>query len=134
VTLVQQPQTTTTRPILNSYTFPDVTAVLGLPVDALLASGALNQPRHGRMNFAFARNWDGDTVLSELVGQSLTASALTDAVVQSNTSTANELALGNPLFTEWSILADQGVFAVEVSQFRYANREVVSVLVEKLAQ
>jgi len=118
-----------TKPI--SVNFDDVVNVFGLDVMKLLSQGGNLSLVHGRSEFAFMRNWDGDSTLSSNVG--LTPSTklqtpFTGVTVSLNSGNPSYiLQLGSPVLTEWELLADNGAFVIEASQLSYTKRQLISI-------
>ena len=119
----------------GSMPFNNVDNVFGLNVKKILtATNNSTNVVHGRSSFAFMRDWDGDTVLQSAVGvtptkNSTLAVPATSVVVLCNESGATgSLELDAPVFTVWSLMADQGAFVIEASEFSYTGRRFLPAL------
>ena len=128
VTLQYYPQGS--KPSVNDYN--DVDNVFGLNVKKILtATNNSTNVVHGRSSFAFMRDWDGDTILHSAVGvtptkNSTLAVPATSVEVHYNESGATgSLELDAPVFTVWTLQADQGAFVIEASEFSYTGRHFV---------
>jgi len=120
-------------PLVNDYN--DVDNVFGLNVMKMLTA-TNNSPNvvHGRSSFAFMRDWDGDTVLHSEVGvtptkiSTLAVPATSVDVAYQGLGATGSLELDAPVFTVWSLMADQGAFVIEASEFSYTGRRFVPLL------
>jgi hypothetical protein len=74
--------------------------------------------------FSFVREWDADPELSFEVGQKRDGPNAYTGVEVSLKRTPNFLELGNPYFTEWGLVAENGAFVQEISVFTYTCRAV----------
>jgi hypothetical protein len=123
---LQYPQGSATP--FNRYR--DVDNVFGLNVKKILtATNNSTSVVHGRSSFAFMRDWDGDTVLHSAVG--VTPTNASASVIPATSvevycdGAAGWLEFDAPVFTVWSLMADQGAFVIEASEFSYTGRRFV---------
>ena len=113
---------------MTVMSYQDVDNVYGLNVKKILTAANPNtNVVHGRNQFAFMRDWDGDTLLSALVGETPTSSIPSPVasvkVSYTGPGAQGSLMLGAPVFTGWTLLADQGAFVIEASEFTYTTRQ-----------
>ena len=116
--------------------YPDVDNVFGLNVKRMLTATNNNtNVVHGRSSFAFMRDWNGENTLSLMVGATpantaLATPAVNVSVYYNEAGATGYLQLGAPVFTVWSLLADQGAFVIEASEFSYTSRQFLPLKVK----
>jgi hypothetical protein len=117
----------------GSLPFNNVDNVFGLNVKKILtATNNSTNVVHGRSSFAFMRDWDGDTVLQSAVGvtppknSTLAVPATSVEVSYIESGATGSLELEAPVFTVWSLMADQGAFVIEASELSYTGRRFLT--------